>query len=132
MNAVIGGLAALLYLFAGGLLALRLARAGSQTGGITKGGPLALGWGAALLHTLILAQTVFEPAGLNLGFFNALSFTGWLIAVVLLAAAMVRPMESLGIVVLPFAALTLLLGLLFPAERIVAELDRLLECGAPV
>jgi ABC-type uncharacterized transport system permease subunit len=124
MNAVIGGLAALLYLFAGGLLALRLARAGSQTGGITKGGPLALGWGAALLHTLILAQTVFEPAGLNLGFFNALSFTGWLIAVVLLAAAMVRPMESLGIVVLPFAALTLLLGLLFPAERIVADSSR--------
>lgn len=56
--------------------------------------------------------------------FNALSFTGWLIAVVLLAAAMVRPMESLGIVVLPFAALTLLLGLLFPAERIVADSSR--------
>ncbi|MDS4042134.1 MAG: cytochrome c biogenesis protein CcsA [Candidatus Competibacter sp.] len=120
MNAVIGGLAALLYLLAGGLLAARLARAG---GGATrsKGGPLALGWGAALLHAMILAQTVFQPAGLNLGFFNALSFTAWLIGVVLLAAAMVRPIENLGIIVLPFCAVTLCLGLLFPAERIVAD-----------
>ncbi len=120
MNAVIGGLAALLYLLAGGWLALRLARA---SGGVVwpKGGPLALGWGAVILHAMILSQTVFEPAGLNLGFFNALSFTGWLIDVVLLAATMVRPVENLGIVVLPFGALTLVLGLLFPSERIVAD-----------
>ncbi len=120
MNAVIGGLAVLLYLLAGGWLAARLARAGVGSAG-SKGGPLALGWGAALLHAMILAQTVFQPAGLNLGFFNALSFTGWLIGVVLLAAAMVRPVENLGIVVLPFDALMLVLGLLFPTERIVAD-----------
>lgn len=120
MNAVIGGLAALLYLLAGGLLAARLARA---DGGEArpKGGPLALGWSAVVLHAMILSQTVFQPSGLNLGFFNALSFTGWLIDVVLLAVAMVRPVENLGIVMLPFGALTLLLGLLFPAERIVAD-----------
>ena len=70
---------------------------------------------------MILAQTVFQPAGLNLGFFNALSFTGWLINVVLLAAAMVRPVESLGIIALPFGALTLVLGLSFATERIVAD-----------
>ena len=37
---------------------------------------------------------------------------------------MIRPVENLGIVVLPFAAVTLALGLLFPAERIVAEVNR--------
>jgi ABC-type uncharacterized transport system permease subunit len=120
MNAVIGGLAALLYLLAGGWLAARLARAGAGATG-SKGGPLALGWGAALLHAMILAQTVLQPTGLNLGFFNALSFTGWLIGVVLLAAAMVRPVENLGILILPFDAVTLILGLLFPTERIVAD-----------
>ncbi|MCC8998562.1 MAG: cytochrome c biogenesis protein CcsA [Candidatus Contendobacter sp.] len=120
MNAIIGGLAALFYLLSGGLLALRLARAGrSMTP--SKGSALMPGWGAALLHALILAQTVFQPAGLNLGFFNALSFTGWLISVVLLTAALARPVENLGILVLPFAALTLMLGLWFPAERIVAD-----------
>ena len=122
MNTIIGSLAALLYLLSGGLLALRLARAGSNSSNSinpSKGGALMLGWGAALLHAMILAQTVFEPAGLNLGFFNALSFTSGLIGVVLLAAAMVRPVENLGILALPFAALTLVLGLWFPAERIV-------------
>lgn len=123
MNAVIGGLAALLYLLAGSWLALRLARA-SGDAIQPKGGSLALGWSAVALHAVILSQTVFQPIGLNLGFFNALSFTGWLIGAVLLAAAMVRPVESLGIVVLPFGALTLVLGLLFPSERIVADLDR--------
>lgn len=120
MNAIIGGLAALFYLFAGGWLTLRLARA-SGGGAGSKNGPLALGCSAAILHAAILAQTVFQPVGLNLGFFNALSFTGWLIGAVLLATAMVRPAENLGIVVLPFGALTLVLGLLFPADRIVAD-----------
>ncbi|MDQ5908958.1 MAG: Cytochrome biosis protein [Pseudomonadota bacterium] len=120
MNALIGGLAALLYLLAGGWLASRLAQAGSHGPG-AKGGPLALGWGAAILHAMILAQTVFSTAGLNLAFFNALSFTGWLIGVLLLAAAMVRPVENLGIIILPFCALILILGLLFPGERIVAD-----------
>ncbi|MBK8182789.1 MAG: cytochrome c biogenesis protein CcsA [Candidatus Competibacteraceae bacterium] len=120
MNAVIGGLAALLYLLAGSWLGLRLARAG---GGALwpRGGALVLGWGAVLLHAMILSRTVFESAGLNLGFFNALSFTGWLINVVLLAAAMLRPVENLGIIVLPVGALTLAVGLLFPSERIVAD-----------
>ena len=120
MNALIGGLAALLYFLAGGWLALRLARA-SEGRSVAKGGSLALGWGAALLHAMILAQTVFQSAGLNLGFFNALSFTGWLIGVLLLAAAMVRPVENLGILLLPFSAATLALSLLFPTERIVAD-----------
>ncbi|MCC6134142.1 MAG: cytochrome c biogenesis protein CcsA [Candidatus Contendobacter sp.] len=120
MNAVIGSLAALLYLLAGGGLTLRLARASGEASW-PKGGPLTLGWGAVLLHAMILAQTVFQPAGLNLGFFNALSFTAWLINVMLLAAAMVRPVENLGIIILPFGAITVLLGLLFPTERIVAD-----------
>ena len=121
MNAIVGGLAVLLYLCAGIWLAVRLARASAGASG-SKAGPLALGWGAALLHAAILSQTVFQPIGLNLGFCNALSFTAWLIVALLLAAALVRPVENLGIVVFPFGALTLLIGLLFPTERIVADL----------
>lgn len=120
MNTVFGGLAALLYLLAGGWLAARLGRASAGSVG-SKGGALALGWGAALLHAMILAQTVFQSTGLNLAFFNALSFTGWLVGVVLLATAMVRPVENLGIAVFPFVALMLALGLWFPSERIVAD-----------
>lgn len=123
MSAVFGGLAAVLYLLAGGWLASRLRRAGvGQT--TPKNGPLALGWGAVLLHAMLLAQTVFQAVGLNLGFFNALSFTAWLVSVALLAFAMVRPIENLGIAVFPCAALAVGLGLWFPTERIVADADR--------
>ncbi|MEI2743273.1 MAG: cytochrome c biogenesis protein CcsA [Candidatus Competibacter sp.] len=120
MNALIGGLAALLYLVAGGWLALRLARSGEGPAW-PKRAPLLVGWGAVLLHATILAQTVFAPTGLNLGFFNALSVTSGLINALLLAVTAARPVENLGIIALPAGALTVLLGLLFPDQRIVAD-----------
>lgn len=120
MNAIIGNVAVLLYLVATAWLTRRLVHAGC--GAIaTKGAPLALAWSAVLLHAMLLAQTVFLPTGLNLGFFSALSFTAWLIGVLLLVTAMVRPVENLGILILPFCALTLLLNQIFPAQRIVAD-----------
>ena len=120
MNTLIGGLAALLYLVAGAWLAIRLLNA-KGNGASPKGGALLLGWSAALLHAMLLAQTVFSPAGLSLGFFNALSFTAWLITVLLLAVALIRPLENLGIFIQPCCALMLLLGLSFPSQRIVAD-----------
>ena len=123
MNAVFGGLAAVFYLLASGGLAGRLLQVGTAPT-LPKNGLLALGWGAVLLHAMLLAQNVFQAAGLNLGFFNALSFTAWLVSVVLLAFAMVRPVENLGIAVFPCAALAMGSGLWFPAERIVADTSR--------
>lgn len=117
---VVGGLAAILYVATGSLLGLRLSQAGS--GKVwSKAGLLAIGWCAVLLHAAIVAPVVLRPEGMNLGFFNALSVSGWLTAVLLLVAATFRPMENLGIVLLPFSAATVILALLFPSERIVAE-----------
>ena len=119
-NTVIGSLAAALYLIAGGLLGLRLFRSGA---GNTQSRvvPLAVGWSGVALQGLVLFQWVLRPEGVNLGFFVALSCTGWLMAVVLLAAALFRPLENLGIILLPFSAATVLLALLFPRERIVTD-----------
>ncbi|HXH04188.1 MAG TPA: cytochrome c biogenesis protein CcsA [Candidatus Competibacteraceae bacterium] len=119
-NTFIGGLAAVLYLLTGGLLGVRLSRAGHGT---LQGKPLllALGGAAVLLHALILSRAILHPEGVNLGFFNALSLTGWLIAVVLLLSALLRPVENLGIVLLPFAATTVILALIFPSQRIVSD-----------
>ena len=55
MNAIIGGVAVLLYLLAGGGLAARLVRAGVSATG-SKGGPLMLGWGAFISALLFLAM----------------------------------------------------------------------------
>lgn len=117
---VIGGVAALLYLATGFLLGMRLSRAGTATEW-NKMGLLILGSIAALLHALILVPAIMRPEGINLGFFTALSCTGWLIAAMVLLAAIVRPVENLGIILLPFSAITLLLGLWYPSPRLISE-----------
>jgi len=114
--------AALVYLVATVRLALppmlgrpRDARAKPQA--------LALGALAALLHALVLYQVVLTPAGLNLGFFNALSLIAWVIAVIILVASLGKPLENLALLGLPLTAATLVLALLFPSDRLV-PLDR--------
>jgi ABC-type uncharacterized transport system permease subunit len=120
-SAVFGGLAACLYALTGTLLAIRLSHAGSgRPWG--KAWLVLLGLVAAGLHGMLLLYTVISPNGFNLGFFNALSVSGWLIAMVLLLLATVRPVENLGIMVLPFAALTVLLALMFPSLRPISDL----------
>lgn len=115
-----GGLAALLYFATGALLGVRLARV-NQPDPPARAPLLALALAAVALHAFVLAQTVVRPEGMNLGFFNALSFTGWIIALLLLASALARPVENLGIVLLPFTATTVILALLFPGTRLVTE-----------
>jgi ABC-type uncharacterized transport system permease subunit len=112
------GLAAVLYLISGALLGVRLGRTGLMDEPPGRN-MLWLAAGAALLHALVLWQTVLLPHGVNMSLFNALSVTGWLISVLLLVSACVRPVENLGIILLPFAAVTVVLGLLLPGERIV-------------
>lgn len=121
---IVGGLAAIFYLITGGWLGVRLSRAGAGRA-MNKQGLMTTGWVGVILHAVILYQTVIRPEGFNLGFCNALSFTGWLIALVLLISSMVRPVENLGIILLPFSAATLILGLIFPSERIIADSEQL-------
>jgi ABC-type uncharacterized transport system permease subunit len=118
-STALGGLAAILYIMTGGLLGMKLSRAVvGKTFNTSR--LLILGWGAVFLHGIILYLLVLQPEGMNLGFFNALSFTGWLSATVLLLATLFWPVESLGILLLPFSALTVILALIFPSQRIVA------------
>jgi ABC-type uncharacterized transport system permease subunit len=119
-STAMGGLAVILYLMTGSLLGIKLSRtAVGKTFHTSR--LLMLGWGAVFLHGVILYFLVVQPEGMNLGFFNALSFTGWLSAVVLLLATLFWPVESLGILLLPYSALTVILALIFPSQRIVAD-----------
>ncbi len=120
---ILGGLAALLYLVAGAVVAVRLSRGGRATGQDGRPMLLALGVLAILLHGALLSRTLVLPDGFNLGFFHALSLTGWLIAVVLVVATAVKPVENLGIVLLPFAAVTVLMSLGFSSTRIVSDVS---------
>ncbi len=116
---IVTGLAIALYLVTSALLGLRLARGG---GASVPARPalLALGLGAVTLHGGLLQHALFTPDGLNLGFFNAFSLTGWLIALLLLLSAFRRPVENLGIFLLPLAALALALSGFFPSQHLLA------------
>ncbi|HYW03840.1 MAG TPA: cytochrome c biogenesis protein CcsA [Gammaproteobacteria bacterium] len=73
--------------------------------------PVLASTGVALaLHTWILASTVFGPGGIHLGLFNAASLIAWQIVLLLLLASMRRRVENLGIMVLPLAAMVVLIG----------------------
>lgn len=74
---------------------------------------------AAILHAVFLYQGIIDANGLNLGFFNALSLLGWVIATVLIIAAFFEPVLSLGVVMFPGAALTLILMIIFPSEQVM-------------
>lgn len=78
---------------------------------------------ALLLHGIVLFQTIVTTTGLNLGFYNALSLMGWTVALMVTIAAVARPLDALVIVLLPAAAIGLLLELLLPSQRIVSETE---------
>jgi len=115
---VIGIFAICLYTVSGLLLAMRLWR-GVESTPAAKTGILTLGLGAVILHAALLYNGILTQGGLNLGIFNAASLIGWLMALLLLIAATRQPVENLGIVLLPLAALTLGLDRFFASEHLV-------------
>jgi len=114
---VLAPLAILLYLSSAALLVFRLSRGIQDAPG--KAGIIALGLGAVVLHAAVLQRHLLIHNGIDLGFFNASSLIGWLIAGLLLLAAIRRPVENLGIVLLPLAAVTVLMEILFSGHHVV-------------
>lgn len=112
---IIGILAILLYLLSGALLAVRLLKPALIS---SRSKAITLGFGGVLLHAVALYPTLITDAGLNLAFFNAASLIGLLTALLLLLATLIRPLESLGIILLPMAALTIALMFAYPSERL--------------
>jgi ABC-type uncharacterized transport system permease subunit len=119
-NQLIGILAILLYLASGLLLALCLVRR-ERTGHVGRNLALTVGFIAVLLHGVALYPLLITATGMNLGFFNAASLVGWLAALLLLASSLRQPLENLGIVLLPMAALTIALMFAYPAQHVVRE-----------
>jgi ABC-type uncharacterized transport system permease subunit len=106
------------YLAAAALFGLRLAGKVSPTI-FTKSRILLLGLAAVLLHAVLLYQKLLTPDGVNFGFFNALSLLTWLIALLLVLTAFDRPLENLGIALLPLAAIALALEQIFPSHHLL-------------
>lgn len=114
-NPVMNFLASALYFVAGGLLALRLMRGQFVTGG-AKIGILSLVLGAVVLHAALLYVVLWTGTGVNLALTPAFSLVAWVVASLYLITSLIRPVDNLGVLVMPIAGLTVLIEWLWPGQ----------------
>jgi ABC-type uncharacterized transport system permease subunit len=69
------------------------------------------GFLALVAHIYILEQSMVTPIGINIGFYTALSLIAAFITLFTLASALRHPVEMLGILVMPLAALSLFIDM---------------------
>ncbi len=69
------------------------------------------------VHTLLLYQGIHNEGDINLSFFVAGSLIAWGILVVLMISSLSKPVENLGIVLLPLAILAIVLEMHYPSSR---------------
>jgi ABC-type uncharacterized transport system permease subunit len=114
-NPVMNFLALALYLSAAVLLGLRLAR-GEVVTGSAKIGILSLGFGAVVLHATLLYTRLWQEHGLNLALTPAFSLVACVIAALYIFTSIIRPVDNLGILIMPIAGLTVLVEWLWPGR----------------
>jgi len=109
--------AAALYLIGGGMQWYRLLRGPAAP---TLRAPfLVVSIGAVIVHALLLRATVPIAGGLNLPFTQAVSLVACTISALYVLAAVSRPAEYLGLLVLPIAALTVVLAWVWPGKAVI-------------
>lgn len=71
--------------------------------------PLYFAAAAVIFHAVALKAIIFTSQGIDIGFFSSLTFTAWLMASLLVVASFSLPIGCLGLLVYPFALVTLIL-----------------------
>jgi ABC-type uncharacterized transport system permease subunit len=106
-HTIFATIATLCYLAASGLIGMRLFR---KEGWIPERSfAIAVGFAGLLLHSWLLWDSIFSQGGINLGFYHALALTAWTIIALLLVSSLTKPVDNLGLILLPAAALSLIL-----------------------
>lgn len=117
---LLANLAIVLYLVSSAVLVMRLAGVFPVTHW-ARTGAISLGFIAVILHSSVLLPDLQTTNGLDLSFFNASSLIALLTATLLLLVALRKPVENLGVALLPLAAISILLTLLYPSQHIVEQ-----------
>jgi len=102
-----------IYLGAAVLLARRLAAGEPERGPWSAASALATAGMA--LHGVVLWQAIFAATGAPIGVFEAASVMTWAAVATLMLVHFFRPVEELGLLVLPLAAVSVILNALWPA-----------------
>lgn len=74
---------------------------------------------AVLAHGILLYLGIVGDGGLKLGLFNAASLVAWVAALVIVIGAARRPLDNLGLLVLPLAAILIVPTVIWPDQRAV-------------
>lgn len=104
--------ASVFYLSAGGLLVKGLFEAGPSTS--RKILTLGLATVGVILHAISIVSTMSPH--LAFGFTSAVSLIAWVITALFVVTALARPIENLGVLVLPVAAIAILGAWLWPGQ----------------
>ncbi len=102
--------AIILYFACSALLFFHIKQPADSTTGLSKKHIVLIGLGGLCLHSFALYNGMISPLGINLGFYNAIVLVSAFITLFTLIAVWRYPVEILAIMLLPVAALTLLLN----------------------
>lgn len=82
---------------------------------------LAIGFLALILHVVILFSNTITPEGLKPSLVNSFSLISWLVVLLYLIAALRKPVETLGILIFPSAAIAIFLQLFWPSDITISN-----------
>ncbi len=108
------------YLTAGFAIGLRLF-GGPEAWRPPRWSGIAIGLAGSAVHAAILYHGVVTAQGLNVGFSTAVSLVAWSVILMLLVSTLTKPVENLGIILLPLAAIAVVLELRFPTPHLLGE-----------
>jgi ABC-type uncharacterized transport system permease subunit len=77
---------------------------------------LGLAWAGMLFHGVALVRLMLTPVGVDLSFFSTAALVSLMVVLLFLLATIDKPVDKLGGAVLPLAAVTLTLRLVFSNE----------------
>lgn len=123
MNPILLSLTSILcYSLCGALLAFRLLHKNqhNQHNQRYKIQAMLLAVCGAIPHAMVLWLGLINANGLNLSFVNTGSLVSFVIIILLLLTAIFRPIENLGIAIMPMAVITIVFQLLFSKMHLVA------------
>lgn len=106
------------YFVSGLIITLRLFR--GDTGlHIPRSAGLISGLLGVAIHGLLLFESIASEGGVNLSFFAVSSLIAWSILLLLMVSALTKPVENLGVLLLPLGILTIILEMHFPSSQLL-------------
>ncbi|MGQ9658699.1 MAG: cytochrome C assembly family protein [Thermochromatium sp.] len=106
-HTVLAYVATLCYLASATFIGLRLFHREGQI--LPRALAINIGFVGLVLHSWLLWDGIFSHGGINLGFYHALSLTSWTVIALLLISSLTKPVDNLGLILLPAAGLSVLL-----------------------